>query len=263
MLNLRLYRQRILVSMTVCCLCACMLSLVAIQGSLGDVLLNQLQAFYFMSDMTNVLAVILQLIPFTLFIICFIDLFRKDLQIEIIYCFTRERNLKRWFLKKLFLLSLFSFLMILFFRLLGIIFLQISSPTGIDAISGTVLPNFYTVILAWLFVFTVSLLMNMLSFYVPVKWLLPALVLLFFMLGLHFVYARNTKLQWLLNPIFHFYFKAHIEYLDYVSPADAGFTMPNFMVWQSVLFFFVVIMIISVIGYWRIKKIDFGLLLED
>jgi len=263
MLRIRLYRERILFLVAVSVLSSLLLTFIAVQALLDNLFLNQLQSFYFMYDMTDALSVILQMIPFTIFIVSMSGIFKLGIKTELTYYFTREQNLKKWFFKKFFVLVVLSLLTLGVFQIVGIVFLYIYSGESAEALRNTFLPNFYVFLLAWLFVFTFSLLINMLSLYVPAKVLLPLFVFAIFLLGLHYVYEKTAGVYVSINPITHFFFKNHVEYLDYAPLEDATIVIPGLMTWHSVMFFLIIIAVITLIGYWKIKRTDLGLLLED
>ena len=105
MLRIRLYRERILFLVAVSVLSSLLLTFIAVQALLDNLFLNQLQSFYFMYDMTDALSVILQMIPFTIFIVSMSGIFKLGIKTELTYYFTREQNLKKWFFKKFFVLG--------------------------------------------------------------------------------------------------------------------------------------------------------------
>ncbi len=263
MLKMRLYRERIIFLLTVSILSSLLLSLITVQAPLDSMFLNQLQSFYFMYDMTDALSVILQMIPFTIFIVSISGIFKLGIKTELTYYFTREQNLKKWFFKKVFVLVILSLFMLGIFQITGMVLVYMYSPVSVEVLLHTLLPNFYVLLLAWLFVFTFSLLINMISLYVSTKLLLPSFIFTIFIFGLHYVYAKTAGIHWLINPIVHFFFKNHIEYLNYAPLEDASIVIPGLMVWQSVLFFGVIIAVVTAIGYWKIKRTDLGLLLGD
>lgn len=124
------------------------------------------------------------------------------------------------------------------------------------------IPNACVFLLSWLFVFSLGMCFNVLSFFVEPKWLLPVFVIVVFIFAVQMQHAVEIKGQWWLNPICHFYIKLHTVYSTFVSGGQQE-SMPGFQLWHSVVYFAAFIAASMGIGYRFIKKLDFGLLLEN
>lgn len=98
--------------------------------------------------------------------------------------------------------------------------------------------------------------------FVEPKWLLPVFVIVVFIFAVQMQHAVEIKGQWWLNPICHFYIKLHTVYSTFVSGGQQE-SMPGFQLWHSVVYFAAFIAASMGIGYRFIKKLDFGLLLEN
>lgn len=259
---LRIYRQRLLL----------LISLAAISGlfiaaantlnmEFEMAFENYINAFYFSYSVQNTPAILLMLLPFLLLIACLIDLFRKDFSIEAVYCFTRRKRFLRWFLEKSAILALLSLLGVLVYQVVGILFVSIYYSISPSEILQTVYPNLCVFLLSWLFVFFICICFNIISFFVEPKWLLPVLVIVVFLFAVQMQHAVANKSQWWLNPICHFYIKLHTEYSTFV-PSGQQEILPGFQLWHSLVYFVSLIASSMGIGYFFMKRLDFGLLLE-
>ena len=121
--------------------------------------------------------------------------------------------------------------------------------------------------LSWLFVFTFSLALNLLSFSVAPRWLVPALLTVLFILILQMRIAMKSKTGWQWNPAIHFYLNCHAEFLSFAWQASeeaAEALLPGLKVWHSLAYFSALDAALFALGiggrggwnlgyYWRIK----------
>ena len=131
---------------------------------------------------------------------------------------------------------------------------------------GALAPNLYLFLLSWLFVFTFSLALNLLSFSVAPRWLVPALLTVLFILILQMRIAMKSKTGWQWNPAIHFYLNCHAEFLSFAWQASeeaAEALLPGLKVWHSLAYFSALDAALFALGYWRARRLEFGLLLED
>ena len=84
------------------------------------------------------------------------------------------------------------------------------------------IPNACVFLLSWLFVFSLGMCFNVLSFFVEPKWLLPVFVIVVFIFAVQMQHAVEIKGQWWLNPICHFYIKLHTVYSTLSAGRSAG-----------------------------------------
>ena len=170
---------------------------------------NYINAFYFSYSVQNTPAILMMLLPFWLLITCLIDLFRKDFSIEAVYCFTRCKRFLQWFLEKSAVLAALSFLGVFIYQIVGILFVSIYHSIPLREMMQAAIPNACVFLLSWLFVFSLGMCFNVLSFFVEPKWLLPVFRdLLFLSLPVQMQHAVEIKGQLVAEiPICHFYIK--------------------------------------------------------
>ena len=136
----------------------------------------------------------------------------QDIGIEATYCLTRHRKPLRWFAKKCALLAAVSAYAILLMQLSVTAVILLAGKSAARELAGALAPNLYLFLLSWLFVFTFSLALNLLSFSVAPRWLVPALLTVLFILILQMRIAMKSKTGWQWNPAIHFYLNCHAEF---------------------------------------------------
>ena len=259
---LRIYRQRMLLVVSLAAISGLFVAAANSMNMEFDTAFeNYINAFYFSYSVQNTPAILMMLLPFWLLITCLIDLFRKDFSIEAVYCFTRCKRFLQWFLEKSAVLAALSFLGVFIYQIVGILFVSIYHSIPLREMMQAAIPNACVFLLSWLFVFSLGMCFNVLSFFVEPKWLLPVFVIVVFIFAVQMQHAVEIKGQWWLNPICHFYIKLHTVYSTFVSCGQQE-SMPGFQLWHSVVYFAAFIAASMGIGYRFIKKLDFGLLLE-
>lgn len=133
-------------------------------------------------------------------------------------------------------------------------------------LAGALAPNLYLFLLSWLFVFTFSLALNLLSFSVAPRWLVPVLLTVLFVFILQMHIAMKRKMGWQWNPAIHFYLNCHAEFFPFARQAPeeaAKVLLPGLKVWHSLAYFGALDAALFALGYWRARRLEFGLLLED
>lgn len=133
-------------------------------------------------------------------------------------------------------------------------------------LAGALAPNLYLFLLSWLFVFTFSLALNLLSFSVAPRWLVPVLLTVLFVFILQMHIAMKRKMGWQWNPAIHFYLNCHAEFFPFARQAPeeaAEALLPGLKVWHSLAYFGALDAALFALGYWRARRLEFGLLLED
>lgn len=258
----RIYRQRFLICFCVALTCAAVLVFGNAESMPGAAFERILRVFYFVDAAENAIGAILLIMPFMLFIICLADFFRKGIETEIIYCLTRKRNIFKLYFQKCIMLLLFSVFCVVALMAAGLAGASIFGRIPASEYVSVLLPVFYMLLLAVLFVFTFSLLANIFSLVLSTKWTISALVFVMFAVSVHFGEVAQKKSNWLWSSIANFYFQPHEEFHNYILGYEE-FLLPGFKVWQSVLFFVAIIAITLSVGYYIIGKKDFGLMLED
>lgn len=103
-------------------------------------------------------------------------------------------------------------------------------------------------------------------FSVAPRWLVPALLTVLFILILQMRIAMKSKTGWQWNPAIHFYLNCHAEFLSFAWQASeeaAEALLPGLKVWHSLAYFSALDAALFALGYWRARRLEFGLLLED
>lgn len=266
MKKLRIYRQRFLMLHLVCITCAVFFTAINLNIPYESLFERQIDAFYFTASVENLISLILMFLPHIMIIALLSDLFLQDIGIEAAYCLTRHRKPLRWFAKKCALLAAASAYAILLVQLTVIAVILFAGRCTVRELAGALAPNLYLFSLSWLFVFTVSLALNLLSFSVAPRWLMPVLLVVLFLFILQMRIAMKSKTGWQWNPAIHFYLNCHAEFLPFARQASeeaAKVLLPGLRVWHSLVYFGVLDAALLVLGYLRARRLEFGLLLED
>lgn len=178
---LRIYRQRMLLVVSLAAISGLFVAAANSMNMEFDTAFeNYINAFYFSYSVQNTPAILMMLLPFWLLITCLIDLFRKDFSIEAVYCFTRCKRFLQWFLEKSAVLAALSFLGVFIYQIVGILFVSIYHSIPLREMMQAAIPNACVFLLSWLFVFSLGMCFNVLSFFVEPKWLLPVFVIVVF-----------------------------------------------------------------------------------
>lgn len=266
MKKLRIYRQRFLLLHLVCIACGVFFTAVNLDIPYESLFERQIDAFYFTANVENLISLILMFLPHIMIIALLADLFLQDIGIEATYCLTRHRKPLRWFAKKCALLAAASAYAILLMQLSVTTVILLAGKSTARELAGALAPNLYLFLLSWLFVFTFSLALNLLSFSVAPRWLVPALLAVLFILILQMRIAMKSKTGWQWNPAIHFYLNCHVEFLFFAWQASeeaAEALLPGLKVWHSLAYFSALDTALFALGYWRARRLEFGLLLED
>lgn len=266
MKKLRIYRQRFLLLHLVCIACAVFFTAVNLDIPYESLFERQVDAFYFTASVENLISLILMFLPHIMIIALLSDLFLQDIGIEATYCLTRHRKPLRWYAKKCTLLAAASAYAILLMQLVVIVVIQLAGKGTTRELVGTLAPNLSLFLLSWLFVFTFSLALNLLSFSVAPRWLVPVLLVILFFMILQMRIAMKSKTGWQWNPAVHFYLNCHAEFLPFArsAPEEAEKALlPGLKVWHSLAYFGGLDAMLLVLGCWRVRRLEFGLLLED
>lgn len=212
MKKLRIYRQRFLLLNLVCIVCAVFFTVSNLDIPYESLFERQLDSFYFVNDVKDLIAIVLLFLPSIMIVALLSDLFLQDIGIEATYCLTRHRKPLRWYAKKCTLLAAASAYAILLMQLVVIVVIQLAGKGTTRELVGTLAPNLSLFLLSWLFVFTFSLALNLLSFSVAPRWLVPVLLVVLFALFVQMKFAMGSKTYWQFNPAIHFYLRCHAEF---------------------------------------------------
>lgn len=229
----------------------------------GNLFYDTLNSFYFIYFIESLVSILLLFIPFIMIIASLSDVFVQYITIESNYCFTRERKVLRWYVKKCLLLAVYTFYSTGFIFIISLTANIVIGKHSLSDLFGALLPCASVFLISWLFLYLFSLLLNIISFYIPPKWSMPLIMIVLFGCFINMKQTNHSDLYiGLLNPAVHFYFRIHNEY-NYLVPesaATAGVSMLT--VRFSLLYFAAAIILTLVIGYRRIRKYEFGLLKE-
>lgn len=260
---LKFYRSRILNLFGVCVLYLFLSYIMNGTIHTDNLFFDSLNIFYMIYNVEDFLAAILLFLPFIMLILLTSDLFIFQLHIEIYYCFTRRRQIHIWYIKKSALIALLTALCVLFIQAGSIIVNLIYHNYPSVTLGKTIFPSMCIFFLSWMFLFSFSLLSNILSFYLPRKWVPPVLLTVLLLILLHMRYVITSGKQWLFNPAIHFYFRIHEEYMQFVPHEEFYRPIEGLTTGTSLLYFFIMILLLLLWGYKKTEKYEFGLFEED
>ena len=96
---------------------------------------------------------------------------------------------------------------------------------------------------------------------------MPALLTVLFILILQMRIAMKSKTGWQWNPAIHFLFElpcgVFVLCMAGVGGSGEKRCWPGLKVWHSLAYFSALDAALFALGYWRARRLEFGLLLED
>ncbi len=225
---------------------------------------KQMQGLYFSVYMDTIPGFLMTLIPFCIFTFMLSDSLRGDVERMACYCLTRMRRIGKWYAGKLIVLCFLSFWTVFCLRVSGLIVLQLTSPMPYQAWKETLLPMLQAFLLAWLFVFVVSVIINVVSLKVPVKWCILGIMVIFSGCSVwgQVTYSGHIELGW-LNPLLHFSYMSHSEAMKWMAEGMSFHKLPHSTLSVSWWYWGICLIIAVACGYMIVKNIDFGLLKEE
>lgn len=262
------YRYRTIWSIVIPFITAVFFSIAATSGD--KQLTNQyINLFFYANDPQTVLALLLSLIVFFVFLCCLTGIFTDDLQIQITYCFTRKRNLLKWYFSMIQLLVFLSVISLLSYSLCGSIIIFIFGNFTPSDFFFEINVLFKIIILVWLFVFSVSFFINVLSLFIRKKYIMPIMTVMLsaFAACLPFSIKNENKVLVSINPIARLNASLHTDVLStsyfekYSDSINVHLFDLRFL--GSVFYFIFLSLIAFIIGIIAIKKTDIAIKMEE
>lgn len=195
-------------------------------------------------------------------IIPLLGVFKRDYGTELWYCITRYRSRKRWFFKKT------LFVLILSFVSAGTYFLTVFSATisrGFFSLNFFFEKSrmfFFFFALRFLFTAFFSILLNIVSIVVKVRYIVALGACLVLGCSMESVLETGLNFAHSLNPYVHatYYFHSQAESGESLI---AGYVFKNITLEKSVVYFVAIIALTLIIGIIINDKIDIGILEEE
>lgn len=265
---LKTYRHRTIWSMVIPFITAVFFSLAA--SSVNEQITNQyIKLFFYANDPQTVFAMLLSMIVYFVFLCCLTGVFTDDLQIRTTYCFTRKRNLLKWYFSMIRLLIFLSVISVLSYLLCGSIIIFILGNYTLSNFFFEINVLFKILILVWLFVFSVSFFINVLSLFIRKKYIMPIMIVMLsaFTACLSFSIKNENILLTSINPIARLNASLHTDILstsyfeNYSNSIDVHLFNLRFS--GSVLYFIILSLIAFIIGIIAIKKTDIAIKMEE
>ncbi len=224
-----------------------------------------LQGFYYMTIMDDEISPIIFVMTLFLIFVPMVDFYRKDFNLTVTYCITRNKSRKSWYFQKVAGVLKISFFAAVIYRTVTqlVIFAQKSMTLSQFAediptqIAMTALFGFY--IAFWL------LLLNDVALIFGSKFPLPVGVVLNVATALDFFRVQNySSFGFRLNPLVNMFVPLHSESAN--LPAYGYEKVPffdNFPIWSSFVYFILAAAAFITLGYLVIIKSDLGTMTED
>lgn len=264
----KIYRHRIIWAIVIPAISSLFFSIGATFAE-PQVMHQYIKFFFYLNDPQNELAMMLTLIVYFVFLCCLIGVFTDDLQMHVTYCFTRKKNIMQWYFSMVALLAALSALVVLSYTLCGsaiiLIFENYSAADFIVELSALI----KTIILVWMFVFTASLFLNVMTLLIKKKYILPTAIvaLSFFAAFIPFSIKNENTILLSLNPIARLNASLHTDILNtpyferYSGSIDVN--VYNLRFWDSFVYFASLSILAIIIGIIIVKKTDIAMKTED
>lgn len=262
------YRQRIIWATVIPAITAIFFSIAA--ASVEQQIANQyIKLFFYANDPQTEFAMILSMIVYFVFLCCLTGIFTDDLQIQITYCFTRKKNIMKWYFSMTGLLLLLSVISVLSYTLCGSIIIFILGNYSFSVFFIEINVLLKIIILVWLFVFCISFFINVIALFIKKKYIMPVMTVILSALAacLPFSIEKEKTILMSVNPIARLNASLHTDILntayfeDYANGIDVNLFDLKFG--ESVFYFIFLSAIAFVIGIIAVKKTDIAMKTEE
>lgn len=264
----KIYRHRIIWAIVIPAISSLFFSLAATSAE-PQVMNQYIRFFFYANDPQTEFAMMLTLIVYFVFLCCLTGVFTDDLQTHVTYCFTRKKNIMQWYFSMVALLVALSAIAVLSYTLCGsaIILIFENYPAADFIVELNALLK--TIILVWMFVFSTSLFLNVMTLLIKKKYILPTLIvaLSFFAAFIPFSIKNENTILLSLNPIVRFNASLHTDILNtpyfekYANSVNVD--VYNLRFWDSFLYFVALSTLAFVIGIIIVKKTDIAMKTEE
>lgn len=264
----KIYRGRIMWSVMFSALTSFFFTLMAMAApqSIENV---YILSFFYSNDPETELAMILCLLLYFVLLCLLTGIFTDDLQIQITYCFTRKKNITKWYFSMIGLLACLCTIIVATYTLCSSILLFTFGNYSLSDLSSHIGAITKIIALVWLFVFCVSFFINVISLIIKKKYIMPftVVVLSIFAAILPSSIKSDSKLLVSLNPVARLNASLHVDILSvpyfdkYVGDVDVAALGLHF--WDTAFYFFILSAIAFFIGLIVIKKTDIAMKSEE
>ena len=190
-------------------------------------------------------------------------LIKNSFNIEVWYCMTRYHNKYKWFLNKIFSISMAAFFVTAFHVLSCCIILFAKGILTYQAIKESYRLIITLTLLEFFYTELITVFLNTLSIVCPAKFILPIgeslSLIMAFICRLEQVTERSSS----FNPFTHVQFVNHIEAREFFNEHQVVFVFQHLKLSDSLLFFSTCIIMVSWGGVLVLNRVNLGLLLED
>lgn len=261
---LKTYRHRILWAILIPALCSIFFSFAALSVPMS--LISQYEEFFtYCNDPLTPSAMIIMVLVYLVFLCCLTGVFTDDMQIHVTYCFTRKKNIYRWLFSSIVFLAFLSFLAIFSYTICGNLVICIAKHISFQEFISEFSSLLKIVFLLWLFVFSMSLLINVFSLIFKKKYVLVLSISFLVVLAacIPFIIKSENKILYWMNPVIRMNFTLHSdiapEYFEefFFGNLDPSIFHMKFL--TSILYFLILIVIAVIIGIFVVKKTDIAL----
>lgn len=264
----KIYRGRIMWSVIFSALTSFFFTLIALATpqSIENV---YILVFFYSNDPETELAMILCLLLYFVFLCLLTGTFTDDLRIQITYCFTRKKNIVKWYLSMIGLLACLCTIVVTTYTLCSSLLLFTFGGYSFSDFLPHLGAILKIIALVWLFVFCASFFINIISLIIKKKYIMPfvIVVLSLFAAILPSSIKSGNNLLVSLNPVARLNASLHMDILSvpyfdkFTGAVDENALGLRFL--DTVLYFLILSAIAFFIGLIVIKKTDIAMKSEE